>query len=208
MFKALLLICVVVAAMSVSGQSTSAEIDGPAQVLRQDPAGIISDLTCFPSGKTSAVVSWKAPKELPGFFVIERSDDGMNFETVSVMNKPTPRPSFQVVDEAPRRGKNFYRIRYSFDDGQPLFSTTVSCTVEGASAFKFYPNPADNILIVRSESAVDVQISDGNGRVRVSEPAIQGLRTINVSSLEKGIYIIRFTNKLTNIISQDKLVKN
>lgn len=78
----------------------------------------------------------------------------------------------------------------------------------GDVTLKFYPNPVDQILIVRSDLPVDVQITDGNGRPRITEARVQGLHTMNVSSLEKGIYIIRFSDKLTNVIFQEKLIKN
>jgi hypothetical protein len=51
-------------------------------------------------------------------------------------------------------------------------------------------------------------ITDANGRLRVSASRVQGLHTINVASLEKGVYLIRVINKLTNVMSQEKLMKN
>jgi hypothetical protein len=55
---------------------------------------------------------------------------------------------------------------------------------------------------------IDVQITDGTGKLRITQPKVQGLATINVSSLEKGIYLIRFSNKLTGVMYQEKLLKN
>ena len=78
----------------------------------------------------------------------------------------------------------------------------------GYVAFKFYPNPVDHVLIIRSDAPLDVMISDANGRLRISETRVQGLHTINVSSLEKGVYLLRIVNKLTNMLTQEKLMKN
>jgi hypothetical protein len=78
----------------------------------------------------------------------------------------------------------------------------------GVTAFKFYPNPVDNILIIRSEDALDVQILDATGKPKISLNQIQGLQTINVSTLEKGIYLLRVTNKKTTLVTQEKLIKN
>ena len=69
-----------------------------------------------------------------------------------------------------------------------------------SATFKFYPNPVDHVLIVRSESALDVVIADATGRIRITQSRVQGLHAINVSSLEKGIYLIRFINKHTNLV--------
>ena len=118
------------------------------------------------------------------------------------------------TDEA-KPQKNFFKVNltalvlknYSLQYERVL-NKTVSVAVAGYIDCKFYPNPVDHILIVRSDTPIDVTISDANGKVRVTENRVRGLHTINVSSLEKGIYLIRFSNKLINVISQEKLIKN
>ena len=80
--------------------------------------------------------------------------------------------------------------------------------IAGDISFKFYPNPVDNILIIRSENPLDIQIIDATGKTRLSQANLQGLQTINVSTLEKGIYILRVNNRLANTIVQERLVKN
>ena len=80
--------------------------------------------------------------------------------------------------------------------------------IVGDISFRFYPNPVDNILIVRSEGALDVQVLDAAGKVRVSQSRLQGIQTINVSTLEKGIYYLRINNRSTGVVTQEKLLKN
>jgi hypothetical protein len=111
------------------------------------------------------------------------------------------------VDESPFPGRNYYRIKTSVK-GKPVYSITLIVHIGGELPYKFYPNPTDNILIVRSDISLDVQIADASGAVRISQAKVQGLQTINVSSLEKGIYTIRFTNKVSNTVSIEKLFKN
>lgn len=153
-------------------------------------------------------MSWNVNGPLPDFFTIERSENGKKFEVVTVLNNPGKKNPFQWTDDSPKKGRSFYRIKYSFGQGPELYSSTASVIIAGNIDLKFYPNPVDQLLIIRSEMPVDVQISDAAGKVRISAMRVSGLHTINVSSLEKGIYLIRFSNKLINVISQEKLVKN
>ena len=166
------------------------------------------DLSYYISDRTRVALTWKVGDSLPEFFAIERGTDGKNFEVVTVLSNLGSQTSFNWVDDSPKRGRSFYRIRYSFGEGQEQYSPVLPVAMAGGADFKFYPNPVDHILIIRSETPLEVQISDPSGKVRIPETRVQGLRTINVSSLEKGIYIIRFSNKLINVTTQEKLIKN
>jgi hypothetical protein len=181
---------------------------GPSDVMMEDPNRIISELSSRITENSKIILSWMVSSALPDFFAIERSDNGKSYEVVTVLNNLTPQKIFQWTDDVPRKGRSFYRIRYAFRQGDSLYSKAIRVTIAGYVAFKFYPNPVDHVLIIRTEAPLDVMISDANGRLRISESKVQGLHTINVSSLEKGVYLIRFINKLTNFMSQEKLMKN
>ncbi|MBL7733874.1 MAG: T9SS type A sorting domain-containing protein [Chitinophagaceae bacterium] len=190
------------------GYSLDTPNDFSAAFLGGDSLTVIKELQYLVIEKGKVMITWKISEQIPEFIVIERSDNGKRFETVSVLNHLSTKPVYQWIDDSPKKGKNFYRIRYSSKEGIPVYSPTVVCQIEGYVFFKFYPNPVDQILIVRSDIPIDVIIADGNGKIRVTHPKISGLQTLNVSSLEKGIYIIRFIDRHTNTISQEKLVKN
>jgi hypothetical protein len=208
MFKALLFVCASLLSLHGRTQIPFPDRPSPSEAVTEDSNHVITDLSVFNSDKVGVTLSWKVNNNVPPFYAIERSDNGKSFEVVSVLNNQDAKSGYQWIDEAPKKGRSFYRIRYSFKDGQSLYSKTVSIAIAGYTSFKFYPNPVDHILIVRSDTPLEVQITDGNGKVRMTESRVHGLHTINVSSLEKGIYLIRFSNKLTNVISQEKLVKN
>ena len=207
MLKALLLVCMSLTAIGSFAQNEEPDTTATSRDLA-DTAHIIREVSCYSSDNSSIILSWTLKNTVPPFFAIERSEDGKSFETVAILNNQEIKAVYQWADESPKKGKSFYRIRYSFKESQPQYSTVASYYIAGNLSFKFYPNPVDGILIIRSEAPLDVQIVDNNGKMRITEPKVQGLRTINVSTLEKGIYLIRFTNKLTNVMSQEKLVKN
>lgn len=209
MLKVLLIVYVSLAALVCQGQPTVPEWSGPSELEVEDPNRTVSDLSVTTTDKNRVLLSWKINgSTLPGFFAIERSDNGKPYEVVTVLNNLSPQKLFQWTDEAPRKGRNHYRLRYSLNNTDSLFSKVVMTMVDENASYKFYPNPVDHVLIIRSESLIDVQISDANGKIRISQPRIQGLFTINVSSLEKGVYLIRFSSKLTGVMSQEKLIKN
>lgn len=207
MFRTLLYICVSLFTLAGYSQQQPLNALPPSEAVVEDPNKTISDLNSSVNN-TKVMLNWKVNGELPGFFTIERSENGKSFETIAVINNLVKKEHHQWTDDAPKKGRSFYRIKYSFGPGPELYSSTVTVAIAGYTDYKFYPNPVDNILIVRSDMPIDVQITDPTGKVRISELRVSGIHTINVSSLEKGIYLIRFSNKLTNVMSQDKLIKN
>jgi hypothetical protein len=207
MLKILLSIYVSFLALASYSQSPSDWLS-PSDAVMEDPNRIINDLSSRITESSKIILSWMVKGSLPDFFAIERSDNGKSFEVVSVLNNLSPQNIFQWTDDVPRKGRSFYRIRYAFTNGDSLYSKTIPVVIAGYTAFKFYPNPVDHVLIIRTDAPLDVMITDANGRLRVSASRVQGLHTINVASLEKGVYLIRVINKLTNVMSQEKLMKN
>ena len=205
--KRLVLLCCVSMLTSICYSQYSGLLHPIISNLQIDSKSIVTDFTYVLKGDGRVHLAWKVNnKELVDFFAVERSANGRDFEMIEVL-KSLPDNQPELVDESPFPGRNYYRIRTSVK-GKPVYSITLIVHIGGELPYKFYPNPADNILIVRSDIALDVQIADASGGVRISQSKVQGLQTLNVSSLEKGIYMIRFTNKVSNTVSIEKLFKN
>lgn len=208
MLKVLLSLYVSLSAFSLCAQQTMPDWSGPSELVVEDPNKTVTDLVPSVTDKNKVSISWRVSGDLPKFFAIERSIDGKIFEVIAVLSNLEKQGFFQWMDDAPKRGRNFYRLRYASAEADSLYSRTVAASVSADLPIKFYPNPVDQILIVRSEMPIDVQITDATGKLRITQAKVQGLATINVSSLEKGIYLIRFSNKLTGVMYQEKLLKN
>lgn len=208
MKKGILIYCMCLMASFALAQGKSTRVP-PAGFTTADSALFISDLTSMVRDNSKVVINWKNSSQVsPEFVVVERSSAGGDFEMVAVLKQPGQGASFEWMDDAPTRGRNLYRIRFDGEDGQPYYSKIVSALIVGDISFRFYPNPVDNILIIRSESALDVQVLDASGKVRLSQSRLQGIQTINVSSLEKGLYYLRINNRGTGVVTQEKLLKN
>jgi hypothetical protein len=148
--------------------------------------------------------------DLPGieYFTIERASNDRGFEVVGLIKYSAGKPWAEWLDEAPLPGKNVYRVKVVNTNAPPTFTFAVTAMLSGDLSFKFYPNPVDNMLIMRSNSPYEIQIIDNKGQLRLPVIKLNGLQTLNVASLEKGIYFLRIQNKLTSIVTQETLMKN
>jgi Secretion system C-terminal sorting domain len=211
MKKYLLILYMSLQAFLCSAQASADSNDLPApDVTGSDTSNLLSDLISAVNENTKVVLRWKKSKfAKTDFITVERSNSGNDFEVVAVLKQLENGTSpTEWVDDAPSKGKNIYRVRYAGKSGQQVYTNIASSLITGDTSFRFYPNPVDNILIIRTDSFLDMQIVDGTGKVRVSQNAIQGLQTINVANLEKGLYFLRINNRTTGIITQEKLLKN
>lgn len=92
-----------------------------------------------------------------------------------------------------------------FDNISLVVSETASVEDVFAANFSIAPNPAKDLLNISSKSAIDsAKVIDITGRVVLSEVNLNN-NTLNVSSLEKGIYILQLTSG--NITGTTKIIK-
>jgi hypothetical protein len=158
-------------------------------------------------GKVS--LQWDVDSAEDGdYFVIQRSTDGVTFETIGALRKNGNNSHYELTDMAPPNGTDLYRVKYTGQDGKFLYSKQVQLSLSGDVEFKFYPNPVDKLLIIRTGHTVDIQILDAVGGVRLNKRLQPGIQVINASSLERGIYILRVADKESNRIVSNQLVKN
>lgn len=210
-----LLICLVSLWSSVCAAQESTA-GGPPSVEGQtiettvpDSAIYISDLVPVIRDNSKVILNWRIINNAAADFVaVERSSGGRDFEMVALLKQSANGLWYEWIDDAPAKGRNLYRVRFAGKQGAMQYSKTIQAVIAGDISFRFYPNPVDNILIIRSESILDIQLLDANGKVRISQNKLQGLQTLNVSSLEKGMYILRINNLTTGMVLQERLLKN
>jgi hypothetical protein len=209
MKKGVLIFCISLQTLLCAAQDDGTAGTTVKDIHSGDSVSFITDLVSLVRENSKVLLSWK---KLNGnrsdFITVERSSGGRDFEVVAVLKQSESGPDYEWTDDSPAKGRNLYRVRFTAKNGQPAYSGVVTAQIAGDISFRFYPNPVDNILIIRSESPLDVQITDANGKVRVSQNRLQGLQTINVSTLEKGLYLLRINNRTSGTIIQEKLLKN
>ena len=174
-----------------------------------EAAPIFSFFTVTPQNG-QALLRWAAPPvRSEDFFIVEKSSDALHFEVLSAMDASVGLDSvYALVDNAVGNGTVYYRVRISSKDGQEHISKIISLHALPSADFRFYPNPVDKLLIIRSSHPLSVQVMDGFGAVWFTQEVGAGMQIVNVSALQKGNYIIKATDKTTNTVISVQLVKN
>ncbi|HET7000181.1 MAG TPA: T9SS type A sorting domain-containing protein [Puia sp.] len=157
-----------------------------------------------------AVLRWNAPAvKAEDFFVVEKSVDAIHFDVISAMEASAGSDSvYSVTDNAVGSGPVSYRIRITGKDGRELSSKTININSVSDVDFKFFPNPVDKLLIIRSSHALNIQVMDAYGTIKFIQDVEAGMQIVNVSALQKGNYILKATDKATNTVISEQLVKN
>lgn len=167
----------------------------------------VAHLQAFTREQHKVGLSWELRNDRIEYISIERSTNGRDFVTVAVLKQASDKKHMEWLDEEVPSGRISYRLKCSFKNSFQCYTSTVSTTVSGVLAFRFYPNPVDQILILRSEQPVDITILDANGKLRLSQTQLSGLQWINVASLEKGVYLLRVYHRSLNSFTQEQLIK-
>jgi hypothetical protein len=157
-----------------------------------------------------AILRWAAsPVKQEDYFIVEKSPDAVHFEMLSAIGASVGLDSiYTLIDNSVGTGTVSYRIRITGKDGKEMCSKTVNTNSNAVADFRFYPNPVDKLLIIRSSHALNIQITDMYGTVWFGQEVEAGMQIVNVSALQKGNYVLKATDKATNSVISEQLVKN
>lgn len=157
-------------------------------------------------------LNWATGTEINSdYFKIERSVDGINFETIETMtashNSSTNR-FYSYVDQSPEDGMNFYRlIEYDFD-GQSKTYGPISARLKATKGFEFaiasFKKSDDLCLGFNNVTAgkKEVSIYDQLGK-QIAATAIEtdeGFNFVEIPtpSIKTGIYFITISDAFTS----------
>lgn len=143
-----------------------------------------------------------------GFFIVERRSDSGEFAMLVSMKVSGNLDQYEFIDQNPLQGINHYRVKHLAQEGNALYSAVIPADFGSGNFSRFYPNPADNSLIVQSQCAVDLKIFSNSGTLTLSKLLEKGITALDVSSLEKGVYVMMMTNVHTKNSIRQILYKN
>lgn len=161
-----------------------------------------------------ALLTWATASEKNNAgFDIEKSLDGKNFDKIAFVKGngiSTITQNYNFTDYNFTQNA-YYRLKQVDLDGTFEYSKTIALNTEGGknkSVIKSYPNPVSDALTVETSVAEtsQLEIIDAVGRVVLKQNVESGNYQISTSSLVKGMYILRLSNK--NDISVQKIIKN
>ncbi|MES2566188.1 MAG: T9SS type A sorting domain-containing protein [Bacteroidota bacterium] len=156
---------------------------------------------------------WSTASEINNdFFTVERSDNGIDFKVVGTLkakNFAYITSNYQLTDNVPERGINYYRLKQTDFNGDYSYSNIIIIDFNDRIDFSVYPNPLmhDETLYISFNkeyaTSVDLHIYDITGKnvfednisiVNHKETKIENL------NLSIGIYIVRLNNEYINSI--------
>ncbi len=169
----------------------------------------------------SVLLEWKTYSESNSKeFNIERSVDGINFETIHITlaagNSTSARNYSYNDNDLPGKNILYYRLKLVDIDGQYQYSNIVRLRFSKESFYinNIYPQPAPDIIhvdVYNSQEATNCTMSFINmSGVVVKRSTLHlnkgnNIIDVNVSSLSKGVYFMKINNSETEIVG--KLVK-
>lgn len=141
------------------------------------------------------------------FFSIDKSQDGITFETLGTYKGAGTSLSerhYQAQDPRPYEGVTYYRLLQTDHNGRAKHIGLIAVSAEGQVEFSVYPNPVSvnetlSIGLHKRHSAepMEVQLYDMTGKkfVDASQDA-ESILQLNLRSLglERGVYLLKVKN--------------
>jgi hypothetical protein len=167
-------------------------------------------------------IDWSTSSEINNKeFAIERSRDGVNFETLQThkgAGNSNVSIKYSTIDERPFVGMNYYRLRQTDYNGRTTVSKIVSVNYERTDVWinNVRPNPASNevgfSLYSPSRAVANIQIIDITGRVILSkqEAVLEGSQDFvtAINDLESGAYYLKVSIDEMGYNYTTKIIKN
>ena len=163
-----------------------------------------------------AKLSWTTSREInSSHFVIEKSIDGTNYNSVGQVNSGMLGGQYSFVDKSALGKVNYYRLRIVDTDLNYAFSKILIIRNDDVPVtFKFSPNPVSNALYISfkldKEETVKLNIYDQMGRLtkRYNLPGGKGINAFTISdlgNLSAGNYVIELLGEKLSV--REKIVK-
>ena len=171
------------------------------------------ELTSFTAraAPQGVAVAWATASEKDAAtFQLERSPDGQQWQTwraVPATNRAAG-ARYAALDAAPLPGTSYYRLLMVDQDGTTAYSPVQNVTlVAPAAALEAFPNPAGQVLTVRSASPGDqLQVLNSTGQVVWRQTDGSAGAQISVAAWPAGLYYVRSQGSGHALLSQKIVV--
>ncbi len=160
---------------------------------------------------TSVQLYWvTANEDNCALYAIERSKDGIHFETIGSLNcnNSVFISDYFFTDQHPYAGMNYYRVREEDRDGTLFYSSIERVTVTDLMVH-IQPNPFDTDTRVTIEGTaqnpVKISVTDMNGKL-LTEETLTTTKSLSLGNeYLPGVYLLQVT--YATVLKNYKLVK-
>jgi hypothetical protein len=165
---------------------------------------------------TTNHLHWETASEINNdHFDIERSADGIGFETIATIpgaGNSNELLKYDYADRTIHPGYNYYRLKQTDYDGEYSYSEIIVIRTEQINpSVELSPNPVNDkvrISVSGFEGDGTLQIYNSQGMPVYSVLQFKRTAEINISELPPGNYLVRITNAETGEPVMKYFVKN
>jgi hypothetical protein len=150
---------------------------------------------------TSVLLTWSTATEINNQdFTIERAQDAKTWTSIGVVKgggNSTVQLDYQFIDEKPKQGLQYYRLRQTDFDGHVKYSQLVSIDIEKGESIAVFPNPSSKsfTLVSGNGKAVrQLRFIDALGRslpVSLTEGDSESEINVDPGEIAQGVYFIQ-----------------
>lgn len=166
-----------------------------------------------PQGDNTCKIVWGTAKELNNqYFSVERSSDGVHFETIGTVSGAGNRDyasNYYFIDEAPLEGIAYYRVTQHDLDGKYSSTEIKPYNSNGLTEISTFPNPYQQTTTLVVTGTGDVPytytIYSVSGQLVETSTASYNVPVSIGGNLAKGMYMLSVTNEVEKITT--KIVK-
>ena len=172
------------------------------------PLQLISFTAKYENGKPH--LKWKTENEINvSHFEIERSSDGNRFDKINEIASRGG-SNYNTIDEAPKKGYNYYRLKMVDKDGRFSYSNVeiVKVLNDNMVNFSISPNPAKDhfkIVLSNQNTIANITVINQLGN-KILSKQITGNTSISIGHLPGGVYIVQLMYngeiKITKMIKE------
>ena len=169
-------------------------------------------LLSFTAAKNNSAVAlnWlTASEQNSSLFEVERSTNGETYTRIGVVRaagNSSTKLSYQLNDNEPYLGLNYYRLKMVDTDGSFEYSEVrqVNFGNRDLRILSAYPNPAQNEIVLnvaapKGYKNAQLRILNAQGSVAMSQDVTEDLSddyiNLNISALAKGVYLAEIASE-------------
>jgi hypothetical protein len=168
---------------------------------------VLNNFSATRKGNT-AVLNWQTQTEINAkSFDVEilSGNTYTRIASVAATNNPTG-SSYSFIDNNTAKSTSLYRLKIIDKDNSIRYSEVRS--VKGLAAvsdFTIYPNPSNGsakVMITDITDGTQVQLMDNTGRT-IKNVTLKNSNMVELNGLQKGVYLV----KVINLVSNESVVK-